>query len=171
VNADWHNSLHKNSLETETNPLLEKCLKKGIETASAMQTKELAVLLAKMIPENHTIALYGDLGTGKTTFVKGLAHAWNIKEPVTSPTFNIFSVYKGQRNLIHLDAYRLKNEEQFHDLMLEEFLTPPFCLAIEWPEKVSSYLSPSVLAIQFNITKQKQHCIRLNDPSNWVNFP
>lgn len=119
--------------------ILQK-LYKGVTTVSAVETEYIARHLAVRIPPNHTLALYGDLGVGKTTFVRGLARAWNIKEPITSPTFNILSVYQGYRNLLHLDAFRLENESQAEALMLEEWLNPPWCLVVEWPQNLGGML-------------------------------
>lgn len=113
------------------------------------------------MPENCSIALYGDLGAGKTTFIKGLARAWEIRETVTSPTFNIFTIYRGSRNLIHLDAYRITQESQLDDLMLDDFLIPPFCLAIEWPENLGSQLPADCWKLQLNIVSPGRHSISL----------
>lgn len=135
-------------------------LRHGITTSSATETEAIGIALAEIIPLDHAIKLYGDLGVGKTTFVRGLAQFWEIKETVTSPTFNIFSIYQGKRNLVHLDAYRLENASESESLMLEDFLESPFCLAIEWPEK---WLSPSIYPcwhLQFSILPDQKHYIR-----------
>ena len=69
------------------------------------------------------------------------AHGLGVHEQVTSPTFAIYSIYHGtSRRLVHLDAYRLENEAQLEPLLLEEFLTSPWCLAVEWPEKTGAWL-------------------------------
>ncbi|MGB0744204.1 MAG: tRNA (adenosine(37)-N6)-threonylcarbamoyltransferase complex ATPase subunit type 1 TsaE, partial [Opitutales bacterium] len=67
----------------------------GAETSSADETERLATQLALVFPEDLTLALHGDLGAGKTTFIRGLARGWGIDEPVTSPTFNLFTLYSG----------------------------------------------------------------------------
>src|SRR5262245_22975278 len=111
-----------------------EALKKGITTHSAEETQGVGEQLAQALPINCVIALVGDLGTGKTTFVGGLARGWGIEEPITSPTFNLFCTYKSeQRYLLHLDAYRLTTPQSIEDLMLDEFLETPYCLAVEWP--------------------------------------
>ncbi|MEJ1971546.1 MAG: tRNA (adenosine(37)-N6)-threonylcarbamoyltransferase complex ATPase subunit type 1 TsaE [Lacunisphaera sp.] len=103
---------------------------------SAEETRALATELAAALPADTILALHGDLGVGKTTFVQGLARGLGVKEQVTSPTFSIYSVYQGRkRKLVHLDAYRLEHERQIEALLLEEFLISPWCLAVEWPEK------------------------------------
>ncbi len=116
--------------------ILER-LESGIATSSPEETIAVAAELASILPQAAVLALEGDLGAGKTTFVKGLAQAWRIQDPVTSPTFNIYNFYQGERQLAHMDAYRLeKSPEIWDELALEELLAPPFCLAIEWPSKL-----------------------------------
>lgn len=112
-------------------------LRRGIVTRSPEETIAIAAELADTLPPEAVITLDGDLGAGKTTFVKGLARRWRIQEPVTSPTFNIYNLYRGERQLAHMDAYRLERSPEIWDeLMLEELIQPPFCLAIEWPSKL-----------------------------------
>jgi tRNA threonylcarbamoyladenosine biosynthesis protein TsaE len=135
-------------------------LKQGIKTDSPEATAACGEAVAMVLPENHTLALAGDLGTGKTTFVRGLANFWQITENITSPTYNIFFRYRGVRNLIHLDAYRLENERQWDDLMIEDFLLPPFCLAIEWPEKAGSRLPADIWTLRFSIAEPGSHVIQ-----------
>lgn len=116
--------------------ILDK-LQAGITSHSVEETHAIARALAAALPEEAVLTLEGDLGAGKTTFVKGLAQAWSIREAVTSPTFNIYNLYQGDRQLAHMDAYRLeKSPEIWDELMLEELIFPPFCLAIEWPSKL-----------------------------------
>jgi len=67
----------------------------GITTTTAAETEALAGALAGLLPADRILALHGDLGAGKTTFIRGLARAWAIDEPVTSPTFNLYSIYQG----------------------------------------------------------------------------
>jgi len=112
-------------------------LASGITTESPEETYQVANDLAAILPDEAVLTLEGDLGAGKTTFVKGLAQAWSIQEEVTSPTFNIYNLYQGDRQLAHMDAYRLEESpEIWEELMLEELIFAPFCLAIEWPSKL-----------------------------------
>src|SRR5690606_15744647 len=102
-------------------------LRQGVRTQSAAETQQWGRTLAAALPPDATLALHGDLGVGKTTFVQGLAQGLGVRENVTSPTFNLFTVYRGtERTLLHLDAYRLENERQVDALMLEDFLVSPY---------------------------------------------
>ena len=137
-------------------------LRAGLTTSSAAETQNLAAQLAAVLPANATLALHGDLGVGKTTFVQGLARGLGITEPVTSPTFNVFVVHRGPgQTLVHLDAYRLTGPAQLDALMLDDFLRPPCCLAVEWPDKIAPWLPPGTIHLEFGITADNRHTIRL----------
>lgn len=133
---------------------LFECLKKGIITKDEAELEDVAIALARHLPSAVTLALYGDLGAGKTIFVKGLAKAWGIQTVVTSPTFSLFNLYQGDRCLIHMDAYRLNTPESVLNLGLESFLIEPYCFAIEWPEKLGAYLPDKVLNLLFTIESE-----------------
>jgi tRNA threonylcarbamoyladenosine biosynthesis protein TsaE len=126
-------------------------LRQGVTTKSAAETCRIARALGEALPPDSTLALHGDLGSGKTTFVSGLAGAWGIEGPVTSPTFNLFTFYKGDRMLIHLDAYRLRRAEDMDALMIEEFMKSPWCLAVEWPENIEDWLPPDALHLDLKV--------------------
>ena len=137
-------------------------LRKGITTGSAEETRALAAELAGALPVDLTLALHGDLGVGKTTFVQGLARGLGVKEQVTSPTFAIYSVYQGTKvKLVHLDAYRLETGHQLEALLLEEFLTSPWCLAVEWPEKTGAWLPKEAWHLTLSIVEGDRHRVVL----------
>ena len=130
-------------------------------TASAEETRALAAELAAALPPDSTLALHGNLGVGKTTFVQGLARGLGIRDAVTSPTFNIFTLHRGPTNLLHLDAYRLETSQQVEDLLLSDFMISPWCLAVEWPEKIADWLPRNALHLELGITPNEQHTVRL----------
>jgi len=137
-------------------------LRRGVATSSAEETQALAAELAGALPPDATLALHGDLGVGKTTFVQGLARGFGIVHPVTSPTFTIFTLHRGgRRTVVHLDAYRLENPGQLDALMLDDFLVTPYCLAVEWPEKISAWLPANTLHLDLGIEKDERHTVRL----------
>ena len=131
-------------------------------TRSAAETRSLAAEWALTLPDDATVALHGDLGAGKTTWVQGLARGFGIASPVTSPTFTIYALHQGPRTMLaHLDAYRLESPGQAEDLLLEEFLESPWCLAVEWPERVAGWLPPGALHVELDILRAGRHSIRL----------
>jgi tRNA threonylcarbamoyladenosine biosynthesis protein TsaE len=137
-------------------------LRAGVTTSSAGESHALAEEFARALAPDTTLALHGDLGVGKTTFVQGLARGLGVNDPVTSPTFNIFTLYKGDaRTLVHMDAYRLESDRQLDALMLEDFLVSPWCLAVEWPEKIAAWIPDNALHLDLGITPDQRHTISL----------
>jgi tRNA threonylcarbamoyladenosine biosynthesis protein TsaE len=110
----------------------------GWAASDADGTRTAGRTLAEGLPPDSVVALAGPMGAGKTTFVQGMAAAWSITEPVTSPTYTLYTIYQGTRQLIHVDAYRLDTPDAWDSLMIEPFLASPWCLAIEWPENLAA---------------------------------
>lgn len=125
----------------------------GLETDSCAHTQAVAAELAGVLPVDTVLVLIGDLGAGKTTFVQGLARAWGISGPVSSPTFAIYSLYRGSRQLIHVDAYRLEHPEEADWLLIEDLLQSPWCLAVEWPEKIAAWWLEGAWALELSLTR------------------
>jgi len=136
-------------------------LRAGVATASAEETRAFAEKFSTALPPDATLALHGDLGVGKTTFVQGLAHGFGVTDAVTSPTFTIFTLHRGSRTLVHLDAYRLNHANQLDSLMLEDYLVSPYCLAVEWPEHVAAWLPPDTLHLDLGIAADERHTVKL----------
>lgn len=114
-------------------------------THSGADTIEVGRKLAHLLKPPQLMLLRGDLGTGKTTLVKGIAQALDAAEPdeVTSPTFTLIHEYDGTLDgksvkLFHLDVYRLEGERQLDTLGLDDLLTPDALVLVEWGEKFSS---------------------------------
>ena len=136
-------------------------LRAGVVTTSAEETRRWANQLATALPRDCTLALHGNLGVGKTTFVQGLAQGLGIPEPVTSPTFNIFTLHRGPTNLLHLDAYRLETAQQVEDLLLSDFMISPWVLAVEWPEKIADWLPATAWHLELGIRPDQSHTLLL----------
>ena len=137
-------------------------LRAGVRTRSADETRSLAAAWASELPPDATVALHGDLGAGKTTWVQGLALGFGVAEPVTSPTFTIYTIHRGAtRMLAHLDAYRLGSAEEAEDLLLHEFLVSPWCLAVEWQDKLPGWIPTDALHLDFDIEADGRHSVRL----------
>ena len=114
-------------------------------TKNAGETKDLAKVLHKDYPEHKIWLLYGDLGTGKTTLIKGLGEALGIGgDLVKSPTYTLVSEYEP---LTHYDLYRIEQMDDLTLELLEEHLAEEKRLVIEWPEKVEEYIQKPHLRI------------------------
>jgi tRNA threonylcarbamoyladenosine biosynthesis protein TsaE len=114
-------------------------------TQSGAETIEVGRKLARLLQPPQLLLLRGDLGTGKTTLVKGIAEALDAAEAdeVTSPTFTLIHEYDGAQDghpvkLFHLDVYRLEGERQLETLGLDELLTQDALVLVEWGEKFKS---------------------------------
>jgi len=128
-------------------------LREGVLTRSASGTRKLARRLATELAPDSVLALHGDLGVGKTTFVQGLAEGLGIGESITSPTFTVYAIHKAPHcTLVHLDAYRLESAAEMDPLMIEEYLVSPWCLAIEWPDRIAAWLPPGAIHLDLEIT-------------------
>jgi len=103
-------------------------------TESPQETQRLGEKLAPKL-KNRTIALFGELGAGKTHFIQGLAAGLGIKKRILSPTFIFIRPYT-QENFYHVDLYRAENSADIKRLGLEEILSEKATIAIEWPEKI-----------------------------------
>lgn len=112
------------------------------------ETIELAKNLATKLPNGTTLTFSGDLGAGKTTFVRGLAEGLHINEIVQSPTFNIMKIYlKGDRPLIHIDAYRLADIDT--DIGLDEYIGYETGITvIEWPMYIERLIPKDAIEVE-----------------------
>ena len=100
------------------------------------ETEELGARLAARLPDGAVVAMYGDLGAGKTAFVRGMARGMGLDCRVSSPTFTIVNEYLGQRELIHFDMYRLSGADELFEIGWEDYLSRGAVCAVEWSEKV-----------------------------------
>lgn len=118
-------------------------------TNSKEETIELAKKLARYLGHNTVVLLTGDLGAGKTTFVKGIAEYLKIKDEIISPTFNIMKCYfDSDPNLYHIDAYRLEDANK--DIGLEEFIDNEGICVIEWSIYIKELLPAHSLEIEIH---------------------
>jgi tRNA threonylcarbamoyladenosine biosynthesis protein TsaE len=106
------------------------------ETESASETEAVAAELAGRLGPGDVVLVSGELGTGKTTFVRGAARALGVEGPVTSPTFTIGQLYAGRGlEVAHLDLYRLPTLGAEDPALLEDYLTPDRVGFVEWPAR------------------------------------
>jgi len=116
---------------------------------SVKDTHKLARHLLKQLPGPQVLALHGDLGSGKTCFVQGLAAALGVGRPVTSPTFTLVHEYSGECSLVHVDLYRLRDSFDALMLGLEEYFESDGITAIEWADRAEDIFPPQTIHIYF----------------------
>jgi tRNA threonylcarbamoyladenosine biosynthesis protein TsaE len=104
------------------------------ETAGPDETAALGAALAAGLQPGDVVLVAGEMGAGKTTFVRGAARALGVTGPVTSPTFTIGRRYRGRFPVSHLDLHRLTGLEDEDPALLADYLTPDAIAFVEWPE-------------------------------------
>lgn len=139
-----------------------------ILSKSTQDTEELARGLAKKLKPGDVLALYGDLGSGKTTFTAFLVEALGIPARVQSPTFVVVRKYEGGKGLIkavnHIDLYRLTDPREVAEIGISELIAEKDHIAvIEWPELGESYLPDSTIKIYFDYVEENSRKINVSD--------
>ena len=104
------------------------------KTQSAGETEALGAELASRLKAGDVVLVRGELGSGKTTFVRGACRALGVEGPVTSPTFTIGHLYEGSVEVAHLDLFRLDSLDGEDPALLDDYLTPERIAFVEWPE-------------------------------------
>lgn len=133
-----------------------------VKSNSPRETQQIAQNLGKTLKVGDIIALYGELGAGKTVFVKGIARSLNIKNKITSPTFVFMRSYPiklKQKPLMfyHLDLYRGQSEDDFESLGLEEIISWDNIVVVEWADKIKSRLPNKRIDVHIeNIDEQSR---------------
>ena len=112
------------------------------------ETEALGARLARALEPGAVVAFTGDLGAGKTAFVRGLARGLGIPDRVTSPTFTIVNEYEGGRlPLFHFDMYRLGSADELFDIGWEDYLARGGVCAVEWSERMEELLEPGTIRV------------------------
>ena len=133
---------------------------KGIafENVALVDLEELAKKLIREAGSNRIIIFNGEMGSGKTTFIKVIGHVLGVQEGMSSPTFSIVNEYETEAGdkIYHFDFYRLKNELEAYDIGTEEYLdSGSYCL-IEWPDKIPSLLPDKYIEVSIAKTANDQ---------------
>ena len=114
---------------------------------SEADTEALGECLARELPDGAVVAFTGDLGAGKTAFVRGMARGMGLTCRVSSPTFTIVNEYLGSRELIHFDLYRLRSADELFDIGWEDYLNRGAVCAVEWSENVPGAFDGSEIRV------------------------
>jgi tRNA threonylcarbamoyladenosine biosynthesis protein TsaE len=137
-----------------------------IVTNSLKETQEFAAKFAKDLKASDVIALSGELGAGKTSFVQGLAKGMGINKNyyVNSPTFAILNIYEGgKRSIYHFDWYRLTSENEVTDIGLDEYLDGKGISVVEWAEKFPNLLPARTIWIKLEMVSEDSRRIVIKE--------
>ena len=110
------------------------------DSYSLEDTQKVAQSIAAELKGGEFIAMYGDLGAGKTAFVQGLAKALGITNPVTSPTFTIVNEYEGRLPLFHFDVYRITDSDEMYEIGYDDYIAAGGVCIVEWAELIEDIL-------------------------------
>jgi tRNA threonylcarbamoyladenosine biosynthesis protein TsaE len=122
----------------------------AVRTRSADETTSLGRRIGGIVGPGEVLLLVGELGTGKTTFVQGLAEGLGVGDRALSPTFTMVHAYEGGRfPLVHVDLYRCASPAEVLDLGLDELFEPPSVAAVEWGEKAFEIAGRDYLELAF----------------------
>ncbi len=134
-------------------------------TRSAKETIGLGEKLAERLSRGDVVALHGDLGSGKTTFTKGVGKGLGVKNTrqINSPTFVLIKEYEARVPMYHIDLYRLDNLKAIEDIAIEEYIYGDGIAVIEWAEKVKGFLPKKHIAVKFQIKDENKREIEIED--------
>jgi tRNA threonylcarbamoyladenosine biosynthesis protein TsaE len=134
-----------------------------VESSSPEETESIAAALASELEPGDVVTVAGELGAGKTTFVRGAARALGVEGPVTSPTYTIGHVYEGRVPVSHLDLYRFEGmtDPEWGDL--ERYFDDAVAF-VEWPEAAEGYLMAPRAAVRLRHLGERHRLIVLSSP-------
>jgi tRNA threonylcarbamoyladenosine biosynthesis protein TsaE len=135
-------------------------------TRSPSETVDVGKALGKGLVEGDVVALYGELGSGKTTLIKGLAQGLGARrlEEVRSPTFVLLNLYKGRLPIYHIDLYRVHTLERLYDMGYEEYAFGDGVMVIEWAEKAEEALPRKAIRVWLKTLGKRSREIRVEFP-------
>lgn len=127
-------------------------------THSDRETQELGAFFGACLEENAVVAFFGDLGSGKTTFIRGLVQARSA-DSVSSPTFQFLNIYSGSIPIYHFDLYRLPSPQEFFEAGFGEYFEAGGICCLEWAEKIHMELPQKAYRITFSYDTESQRKI------------
>ncbi len=134
-----------------------------IISKSEAETEAAGERFAKTLPDGAVVALYGDLGAGKTAFVRGMARGLGIDARVSSPTFTIVNEYLGARELYHFDMYRLGSSDELFDIGWEDYLSRGGVCAVEWSENVADAFEGDEICVRIEKNGDAERTITIGE--------
>ena len=132
----------------------------NIETSSPAETEAVGRELGASLRPGDVVFLEGDLGAGKTTFVRGLAAARGVESGVKSPTFALMHRYRGDPDIVHIDLYRQSDDSGLDDLALEGWQGEVITV-IEWPRAFAREEWPEAIRVEFEHVDENRRKIRI----------
>lgn len=112
----------------------------------------------------QNFAFFGELGAGKTTFIKALCNELNVIDIVTSPTFSLINEYHSERHkpVYHMDFYRIKNVDEAYEIGIEDYFNGNGYCMIEWPEKIEEVLPLDIVYVQIEVNNDESRTLKIS---------
>jgi tRNA threonylcarbamoyladenosine biosynthesis protein TsaE len=134
-----------------------------LQTSTTSETIRMGKRLGRLLQPGDVVALVGDLGTGKTQFIKGLAEGVGVGKAtyVSSPSFTLINEYPGRIPFYHIDLFRLESEKEVDGLGLEEYVRGNGITAIEWANKICSLLPEELILVKIHYTGEHSRTIEI----------
>jgi tRNA threonylcarbamoyladenosine biosynthesis protein TsaE len=131
------------------------------EIESLDEINHIARMFLQAHPAERIFAFYGQMGAGKTTFIKALCEEMHVVDYVTSPTFSLVNQYQtaDSRSIYHLDFYRTNSIQEAYDMGYEDYFSSGDYCFIEWPELIESLLPPTTVKVIIEETKDQKRII------------
>lgn len=140
-----------------------------VRTKNTEETLELGRLFAQNMRPGDVVTLCGEMGTGKTVFVQGVAEGLQCTQRATSPSFVLIKTYEGRLPVAHADLYRCDTTCEVQDLGLEAMFEPPWVALIEWGERAGSVIPPDSLEVAFEFADEEDvRIVQFRSVANWV---
>lgn len=134
-----------------------------LESKSVEQTLEFGRRVAQNLIPGKVVGFYGELGSGKTTMIKGIAQGLGIKELVKSPSFVMITEYQGRYKIYHIDLYRITSVKELETIGFNDYLDTDGISLIEWAEKAETLLPKTTLRIRLSIVDEATRIIEIQN--------
>jgi len=125
------------------------------------ETFNIGLKLGAKVKPGQIITLNGDLGAGKTVLAKGIGQSLEVKEDITSPTYNIICEYSGKIPYYHMDLYRISDYDEFEMLGVDHLLFGEGVTVIEWSERIQEYLPDDIIKIVINVDSDNNRILNI----------
>jgi len=147
--------------------MVDKTIVQTYTTQNPAETEALASHIGLLLKGGEFIELVGDVGAGKTTFVRGLAHGIGSKDRVSSPTYTTTNVYRGRLEMHHIDLYRLEEPGLMSHSLMELAQDKSSVVVIEWPKLVEGILQMPAIRVEFSSSKEEERTLRISTPRSY----
>lgn len=134
---------------------------------SAEETLQIGKTFGSSLPKNAVIAFFGELGAGKTTFIRGLVEGIGLIDPrnVSSPTFTLLNIYEGDKTVFHFDLYRMQGKEDFFNAGFDEYFTAGGVCCMEWADKIIDILPLNTIKVNISYLGKEKRQIEISGVS------